>query len=363
MPPPPPAPLPWAYVPAVYAAFALVAAAIGLAADRGRAAGRATRDPGAGDGHGVGIDDGVGDGVVIDDGVGDGGPDGQAGLQANVHTGVQADGASTRRKLPGYVALNLAILALLAWPAARPAVPVLLAALGAGLADELAGALGATRLGRAGCALLAAGGVGLAALAAAEAGAPVAGLRAMATAAWSAALLAGVVGASLGAPPGGLGRRLLALGAAGVLIPGGLGAWLLLWARSPGGAAAAFVYLATAAHDAYAQVVGQALGRRPLLPRVSPAKTVEGAAAGLAAAAAMGACLAPTIGLAAPAGAALGLACGAAAAAGDLTASSWKRALGLRDFGRALGPHGGLLDRFDGLLAAAALAWALIRPR
>lgn len=141
------------------------------------------------------------------------------------------------------------------------------------------------------------------------------------------------------------------------------GALLGLWAirRSVGGAnLAAFLYLCVAAHDAFAQILGRRWGRRPLAPRLSPGKTVAGALGGLAAAALMGAALAPTLRAGAPLAAALGLALGAAALGGDLLASAVKRAAGLKDFGHILGPQGGVLDRVDGqLLAAVVLVWML----
>lgn len=290
------------YVLAAYAAFALVAAGIGLAADRRR----------AGD--------------------------------------VAGRGTSTRRKLPTYVALNLAILAAILAPAAWQLFPALLVALAAGLAAELAAALGMPARTCLGFALLAGALVALAV--------PVPGPSAFAPL-WLAVSLIALVATSLTTSSVALGRRLLALVGAAVYVPGCLVAWLWLWSRGPGGGLAPFLYLTVAAHDAYAQVIGQALGRTPLSPRISPAKTVEGAVGGLVAAAGMGALLAVTVALGPATGAALGMACGAAAAVGDLMASAWKRALGLRTFGRALGPHGGLLDRFDGLLAAAAVLYLL----
>jgi len=42
---------------------------------------------------------------------------------------------------------------------------------------------------------------------------------------------------------------------------------------------------------------------------------------------------------------------------GDAAKSTIKRDLGIDDFGNVFGPHGGILDRFDGLLFAMPAAW------
>jgi phosphatidate cytidylyltransferase len=119
-------------------------------------------------------------------------------------------------------------------------------------------------------------------------------------------------------------------------------------------------FLVIACADGFAQVVGQLIGRRPLAPRVSPAKTVEGALGGLAAAVIGSAALHGVVALPVGVAMAWGVALAAAGLAGDLGASWLKRLAGLKDYSRLLPGQGGVLDRFDSLLAALALlalAW------
>ena len=122
----------------------------------------------------------------------------------------------------------------------------------------------------------------------------------------------------------------------------------------------AFLFLAAAAGDGFAQVVGQWLGRRKLAPRVSPAKTVEGFLGGLCAAGSVAAFASALVGLTPARAALLGLMTGVAGLVGDLAASWVKRRAGIKDYSGALPGQGGFLDRFDSLLGALAFAaWCL----
>jgi phosphatidate cytidylyltransferase len=101
-----------------------------------------------------------------------------------------------------------------------------------------------------------------------------------------------------------------------------------------------------------AYLVGSAVGRHALAPLVSPKKTVEGAAAQLVvsvvAALIARAWFFPALPLT---GALLvGLVLGVVGQVGDLVESALKRSVGVKDTGRLIPGHGGMLDRIDSLL-------------
>jgi phosphatidate cytidylyltransferase len=111
--------------------------------------------------------------------------------------------------------------------------------------------------------------------------------------------------------------------------------------------------------DSGAYCVGKAIGRRKLLPAISPNKTVEGAVGGLLASLLTGfAC--KTIFLSELPGVhcfLLTLAIALAGQVGDLCESTFKRERGVKDSGNLLPGHGGILDRIDSLLFAAPVAY------
>jgi len=154
--------------------------------------------------------------------------------------------------------------------------------------------------------------------------------------------------------------RALGIMACFVYIPVSLAFYLWLRKFDAAGFIAVFLYLTIATNDAMAQITGELLGRRALVPRISPSKTIEGAMGGILFAGAMGAALSTTIGWSYFWGTVLGFAVGLAGLSGDLTASVWKRSLGLKNFSALLGAQGGVLDRFDGLIFAAPVFYLLI---
>ena len=102
-------------------------------------------------------------------------------------------------------------------------------------------------------------------------------------------------------------------------------------------------------------------GAHKLAPVISPKKTWEGLAGSALTCIVAGAILLPSLlhgywwqGVV------LGAAAVTAAVLGDLAASMIKRDLGIKDFGRLLPGHGGVLDRIDSLLTCAPVVWLLL---
>jgi phosphatidate cytidylyltransferase len=123
-----------------------------------------------------------------------------------------------------------------------------------------------------------------------------------------------------------------------------------------------FVFLLAAAADVGAFFAGKRFGRRKLAPRVSPNKTWEGFLGGLVAAGAVAVAGGAWFGLPPRAFLPLCVAAVLASVVGDLTESLFKRQAGLKDSGRLLPGHGGVLDRIDSLCAAVpvftlGMAW------
>jgi phosphatidate cytidylyltransferase len=127
---------------------------------------------------------------------------------------------------------------------------------------------------------------------------------------------------------------------------GAVGPWLLL-----------FALVITWVSDSVAYFVGRAMGKHALAPQLSPKKTWEGSVAGF-----LGAMLAalvfrrwlnvPAIHLVAMA--AVG---NVAGQAGDLLESAYKRCAGIKDSGKLLPGHGGVLDRIDALILTIPVVW------
>ncbi|PGH53926.1 phosphatidate cytidylyltransferase [Azospirillum palustre] len=171
---------------------------------------------------------------------------------------------------------------------------------------------------------------------------PAAGLGA----ATAFAVLTAIVG-------GGSDRGLLGFGVLYVAV----GMAGLMWLRDlpdSGLSLFLFVLFAIWATDIGAYAAGRSIGGPKLAPRISPKKTWAGLIGGMAASALFGWLVALAFGAARPD---IALAVGAATAvvgqAGDLFESAVKRRYNVKDSGQLIPGHGGILDRIDGLLAAA----------
>lgn len=116
----------------------------------------------------------------------------------------------------------------------------------------------------------------------------------------------------------------------------------------------------TWAADVVAYVVGAWMGRRKIVPRISPGKTWEGTVAGFAAAAVVALLIATSAGIKTGPTLLLALLVGPVGFASDLLESAIKRAAGAKDSGTLLPGHGGVLDRIDSLIfVAPAVAFVL----
>jgi len=119
------------------------------------------------------------------------------------------------------------------------------------------------------------------------------------------------------------------------------------------------LFLVLWADDTFAYLVGRALGRRMLFPSISPKKTLEGSAAGLAGSLLVAWGFARLFWRTANLKEVMLLA-GLVALfgqVGDLVESAMKRSANVKDSGSALPGHSGLLDRVDSLLFGAPVLW------
>jgi phosphatidate cytidylyltransferase len=143
----------------------------------------------------------------------------------------------------------------------------------------------------------------------------------------------------------------------------GLGYLVLLRQIPQHGRLAAFtVLLAVWAGDTAAFFVGRLVGRHRMAPTLSPAKTWEGLVAGTAVTVFVAfIALYKQDFLTIGESIVLGVVIAIAAPVGDLFESALKRDMEVKDTGRLLAGHGGVLDRIDALLFASAASYYVIR--
>jgi phosphatidate cytidylyltransferase len=144
-------------------------------------------------------------------------------------------------------------------------------------------------------------------------------------------------------------------------------AWLLVLPASvnPAGGGAGLVFYLVALtefNDVFQYLWGKSLGRKKIIPRVSPNKTWVGFHGGVATTGVLAAIIGPYL---TPmhwrAALISGFIIGFGGFLGDVTVSALKRDLGIKDSGRLLPGHGGILDRVDSLTFTAPLFLHYIR--
>lgn len=145
-------------------------------------------------------------------------------------------------------------------------------------------------------------------------------------------------------------------------VGGGLAHFVLVRDIPDDGRLLVFTILLTVfADDTAAFFVGRTLGRHRLAPAISPGKTWEGFVGGtLAGVGVTFVCLYEQDVVSTGESLVLGLVIVLAATLGDLFESAVKRDLGVKDSGRLLGGHGGVLDRVDSLLWAGPAAYVAL---
>ena len=153
----------------------------------------------------------------------------------------------------------------------------------------------------------------------------------------------------------------------GVIIPLALCALVELRCMDYGKYLVLFAVLLAFITDAGAYFAGVLLGKHRGVTQVSPNKSVEGYIGGFAAGIVFALLYALAVTKLAQAPASLlplalgGLLGAAATEVGDLAFSFVKRQYGVKDFGRLLPGHGGMLDRFDSMLFCAPAVLFIVR--
>ena len=121
------------------------------------------------------------------------------------------------------------------------------------------------------------------------------------------------------------------------------------------------IFLTAFGTDSMAYFTGLLIGRHKLAPKISPKKTVEGAVGGIVGSILLcglfGYFVVPRLLLHCIV---IGILGGFVSQLGDLTASIFKRKMGIKDYGNLIPGHGGILDRFDSVLFTAPMVYYYI---
>lgn len=126
-----------------------------------------------------------------------------------------------------------------------------------------------------------------------------------------------------------------------------------------------FALVITWAADTVAYFVGRSFGKHPLAPKISPKKTWEGCIGGLLASLLIAYAFHSWLTLPLLHLLAMAVLGNIAGQMGDLLESAYKRSAGVKDSGRLLPGHGGILDRIDALILCIPVIWyylVLVNP-
>jgi phosphatidate cytidylyltransferase len=182
----------------------------------------------------------------------------------------------------------------------------------------------------------------------------------------SGILVVVVIGGMFAALAGGIDRFAVRWGMTvlTVLYLGKIGSYLVAMRQIPhfGLAYMLWFIVIVGLTDTLAMLGGLRFGRTPMVPRISPSKTWEGAATGFVIATILGTVLATVPHLELPWYIGFAFAAGVSSAAlvGDLVESALKRNAQVKDSGNLIAGHGGVLDRFDSYLLAAVVGYAVL---
>lgn len=125
------------------------------------------------------------------------------------------------------------------------------------------------------------------------------------------------------------------------------------------------VFICSWGCDTCAYCVGMLIGKHKMAPKLSPKKSIEGGIGGIVGASLLGILYALAINKWGNAGANLvrfaiiGAIGGAISQVGDLAASGIKRKHDIKDYGKLIPGHGGILDRFDSVIFTAPIIYYL----
>lgn len=143
-------------------------------------------------------------------------------------------------------------------------------------------------------------------------------------------------------------------------IPSGIGIYIV-W----------LILISSWGCDTCAYAVGVLIGKHKIFPELSPKKSLEGCIGGVAGAALLGGlygyflvsdALLPTGTRSVQIGIVMAVICGAGAVmsmVGDLAASAIKRNHNIKDYGKIIPGHGGIMDRFDSMIVTAPITFFL----